>query len=189
MKKITRIAAGLLALTLAFSIAAPAATVDVSAVRKVTAKSDNYKKAPKIKKGVTKVTIKNTSFPYVKFTAPKTKTYTLTFYKINAVTKADRKRNSVNGFLQIGKLEGMYSPYVSTQTVRTNYGKTGYLRLCSKSFYKSWYRIDGTKKKKPDSYLMKRFAKVKIQKGESIYISGSFSGVKNSKASYYVKIK
>lgn len=189
MRKITRIAAGLLALTLAFAIAAPAATVDVSAVRKVTAKSDNYKKAAKVKKGVTKVTVANSSNPYIKFTAPKTKTYTLTFYKVNAVRKADRKRNSVNGYLSIGKLSGYYSKYVSTQEVKTNYGKATSLQLCSRTFYKSWYRSSYNSKKKPDSYLLKRFAKVKINKGETIYISGYFAGVTNSKASYFVKIK
>jgi thiamine pyrophosphokinase len=76
MKRFTALA---LALVIALSVMVVANPSDAEAAstKKVTAVT-NYKKAPAIKTGTTKVTYKK-SKGYVKFTAPKKGTYVITF--------------------------------------------------------------------------------------------------------------
>lgn len=155
-------------------------------VRTVTTKTANPKKAKALRKGTTKVVNKG-SWVIVKFKAPKTKTYKLTFYNVNAVRKADKKRNSVNGSVQLSYLNKYGLQPIKA---KTNYGKAWFLQLASKNFYKSWYKWQKkSAKKKYNSYLLKRYATVKLKKGKAVYIKCYFAGVKNNNSSYYVNIK
>ena len=175
-----------LAATLVFCM--PVSVKTEAKIKTVSTKVSKYKKAAYVKKGTTKVIFnfkgKSNYYPYIRFKAPEKKTYTLTFYNLNAVRKADRSRNSVNGYIN---LELLNNGVPTIKKVKTNYGKAKSLKLASKNFYSRNRRSSG--KKKVYRYLKKRFAKIKLDKGEVVYISGYFAGVSKSKASFYLKIK
>lgn len=182
MKK--KIFAVTLSAALAASVAGGTVMPAAAAARTVSTSATAFRKAPAVKTGKNKVKIKK-SAAYVKYTAKKTKTYKFTFSNVNALSKADRKRNSVNGFVYLGLDSGYSSPV--PQKVTTNYGKISHLSLASANFYKIWKH--NQKKKKPENYLTKRYAKIKLKKGQTVYIYHFFAGVKNSRASYTLTIK
>jgi hypothetical protein len=182
MKK--KIFAVTLSAALAASVAGGTVMPAAAATRTVSTKATAFRKAPAVKTGKNKVKIRK-SASYVKFKAKKTKTYTFTFSNVNALRKADRARNSVNGFVYLGRDTGYSTPM--PQKVATNYGKISNLQLASANFYKTWKRYQ--KKKKPENYLTKRYAKIKLKKGQTVYIYHFFAGVKDSQASYKLTIK
>ncbi len=123
------------------------------------------KKAATVKKGTTKLVIKKGE-GYVKFKAPKTKYYKFTFSNFKS------KKFSSNGFIYIQKPD-KYSPEYSWQeNVKTKGGKSTTL----------WMSVNGYKHSGKLLYrpLAKRTGKIKLKKGETVYIYFYFSSSKHT---------
>ena len=165
-----------------FSVLAAALIFSVSpisaqaAAKKVSA-TTNYKKAPKLKTGTNKVTArKNNS--YVKFTAPKNGTYTFTISNIATINGKYPDTNLGN--LYIEKQNGSY---LSTQTVKTNGGKSSVLWTATKESYERFHK---TKKPTSSTYLATRYGKLKLKKGETVYLEYYYTG---GKCTYTLTVK
>ena len=179
----------LMALALVLCVAAfvPAtASVQAEAKTKKVTANKNYKKAPALKKGITykikAITYKTKQYytegTYVKFTAPATGTYKITINNITSVPKAKDGKDILYGHFYISKL---YSPkYLYTEKVKTQGGKAYSLPTTTKYCYK---------KTKISSYtsLPSRYAKIKLKKGETIYMKHIFSN-DSKKCTYNLKI-
>lgn len=173
-----------LSIAVAASLAGPFVIPVNAATRTVSTKATKIQKAPAVKKGRSVVKIKK-NFSFIRFKAPKTKTYRFTFSNLNALRKADRRRNSANGSVYLG-----FAKYgiAIAKPVKTNYGTASYLEFASKNFCKSFYRHIA-RKKKPTEYFTSRYAKIKLYKGQTVYVYHFFAGVKNSNVSYNLTIK
>ena len=112
------------------------------------------KKAITVKKGTTKLKVKKTG--YVVFKAPKTKTYYLKYSNVKA------KASMVALFVMMQKpAEGKY---LWTTNVTTKGGKTDSLMLTDKA------HVSKTAKEAKNWYLASRTAKIKMKKGEKLYM-------------------
>ncbi|MBR1691685.1 MAG: hypothetical protein IJ711_02800 [Lachnospiraceae bacterium] len=169
----TALLCSMLAAALVFTVTPISAQ---AAAKKVTA-STNYKKAPKLKVGTNKVTAKKNS-AYVKFTAAKAGTYTFTMSDVATIPAKKPDHNL--GHFTIRKDTGYY---LSAQKVSTNGGKETYLEMATKDSYNDYYK--GQKVKK-NSYLASRYGKLKLKKGETVYIQYFHTG---GKCSYTMKVK
>ena len=132
----------------------------------------NINKIPSVKKGKTKVTLKKQG-SYVKFTANKTKKYTFTFSNVK------KGSGYVCGHVSINDLKGTYVKYFSSKKIKTYGGKTYALRLANR---------DDNYGTKVYRYKKSRSTTIKLKKGQTVYIYGSFAGSGN-KASFDLKIK
>ena len=114
------------------------------------------KKATKVKKGTTNLTYTKGQ-GYIKFTAPKTKTYTFTFsnYKMKGDTA---------GHIDFFKKDKYDSTRVDWIDVTTKGGKSDVLWMKTTGFK------EDTTGKVVDRFLHKRYGKVKLKKGETVYI-------------------
>jgi len=168
--------------TVIFSVFVAAFAFSVSpvsaqaATKKVSA-TTNYKKAPKLKVGTNKVTAKKNN-SYVKFTAPKTGTYTFTIS--NIATIKGRNPDTNLGNLYIEKMSGSY---LSTQRVSTNGGKNTVLWTATKDSYNRYYK---GKKVTKDTYLATRYGKLKLKKGETVWLEYYYTG---TRCTYTLKVK
>lgn len=168
-----------LALTLLTPAVAP--TTVSAATRKVTGNT-NYKKAPAVKVGTTKVTCKKQD-TYVKFTAPKAATYQISIYNITTLNKPSSYTdyNLANFYIRQKNSSGSY---LSSMKVKTQGGKTDWLRMATPTSYERFYK--GTKVK-VSTYLQKRTVTLKLKKGQVIYVNNNyFTG---GKSTYYLQIK
>ncbi len=178
MKKLACLA---LAFVMALSIIVVASPSDASAasVKKVTA-TKSYKKAPALKTGNNKVTMPKNWY-YVKYKAPKKGTYVFTFTNIQSTNA-----NKENGFgaINLMKWNGNYMQYTK---VKTNGGKKcDTLWICTNRNWKN-----GVKERFKDpttDYTYKRTATITLKKGETIYITGCYSGNK-TKYNFMVNVK
>ena len=172
-KSIFRIISVILALVFVFTVAGNSTEVNAkSKTKKVTTKccpsSDRLEavsKAPAVKKGKNVVTCKgNNRYDfYVKFTAPETKTYTITLSNV----RNSKDKNEINGHFYIKKTG---TSYVVNETVKTQNGKTQTLRVGNKKWCNTWTNHE----KKVDRYRTSRYAKLKLQQGETIYVATYF---------------
>lgn len=171
MKKIKKLVAACLIMVMAICTAATTAT-DVQAA---TAKKavTNYKKATAVKLGkkytVTAKTTNKKYLAYVKFKAPKTGTFKVTIGNVHSKGLSSAKEIGF-GTAYIGK-SSAYG--LLREKVKTQYGKSSSLFLCTK-----YSATSG--KKKVGSYLPSRYGKIKLKKGEVIYIYMSCSATKKT---------
>ena len=117
------------------------------------------KSATKVKKGTNKLYIKRGQ-GYIKFVAPKTKTYSFTF------SNCKSKKDSSNGFVEV-QMPDKYSPKYSFMTeVSTKGGKNNTL----------WLSVNGHKFTGDiaDRPIATRTGKIKLKKGAVIYMFMSF---------------
>ena len=175
----------LMALALVLCVAAfVPATAGVQAeakTKKVTA-NKNYKKAPALKLGITyKVNSKNNTL--VKFTAPKNGTYKVTISNIATFPKVKGRTDHNLGSLYIRK-PSSYGSYPMSQTVKTQGGRCSYLSTATKDSYNDFYK---GRKVTTDTYLASRYGKIKLKKGETIYMDYSYTG-KGGKCTYTMKV-
>ncbi len=163
-----------LVMALVLTVFAPAAGMEVQAVRKVTS-NYKYRKAPAAKTGTTIVTARPykesnnrkkamTAVSWVKFTAPKAGTYQFTFS--DYVVKANKNEKFYGAItMHTGISSYADSSYPQTYLkVKTNGGKTYTLYMCSPSAY--------IKPAKADTYdsLSTRTATVKLKKGQIVFM-------------------
>ena len=116
------------------------------------------KKAAKLKKGTNTITI---SEGYCKFTAKKTKKYTFTFS--NVATVGENRAKDINhghGYIMVPKRS-----YMNHKKFSTEGGKATTVYLCTNY---SWNL--GNKKVSNYASLPKRSAKLKIKKGQTVYL-------------------
>jgi hypothetical protein len=171
MKRITALA---LALVIALSVMVVANPSDAEAAstKKVTAVT-NYKKAPAIKTGTTKVTYKKKE-GYVKFTASKKGTYVITFSGLATVPAT--KEDITYGFSDIYK-KNSYG-YLESVKVKTNKNKkTWSLYLTTKFCWNNFDKEDGYG---ASNSLYSRTATLTLKKGETIYIYNYATSAKHT---------
>lgn len=188
-KTMKRMAALALALVMALSIVVIGNPTDASAAKtnKVTANTtDNYKKAPALKTGNNLVTVKITKSSrargLVKYTAKKKGTYVITVSGMNGYDKPDI--NLGNYYIKKLKKSGSFA-YLDKVKVKTNKGKTDWLKLATKYSYNNFYKSKG---QGTSNYLYKRTATISLKKGESIYID-TYCTTSKKKYTYNVNIK
>ncbi len=188
MKKNNFIKNALVALSFAVAVAVmiPAAgSVEAQAAKTVTAQK-NWKKAKAVKTGTTVVNIKaaNCQESYVKFKAPKAGTYKITFS--NLKTKGVSKEDFRIGFFTIAKKAGSGLTHAE---FNSNAGKTNAVMFASKyAMTTSTIKDHNKKEAKRMRYSATPYAKIKLKKGEIIYIT-MFSLPDKQACSYTVKIK
>ncbi|SNU05036.1 hypothetical protein SAMN06297422_102149 [Lachnospiraceae bacterium] len=138
-----------------------------------------FNKAPAVKKGTTKVTMKK-QHSYVKFTAPATKTYKITFSNVYDPADSSKK---INGYFTVRKLN--YGKYVWAEKVKTYGGKTTSIQVANSAFLANWTAYGD----KVNHYKTSRTATIKLKKGETIWMEGYFAGISTKKSAYTLKIK
>ena len=144
----------------------------------------NPSKAVNIKKkGTYRVISKSTNSKkndYIRFTAPKKGTYTLTFSDFrNLKNYSDAELRLGYVYIEKKDKHGIYC----YQNVKSQGGKITMLNVCSKVWYNAY--IKGKKITKR-SELYSRYAKISLKKGETIYIESFWTGGPHS---YSLKIK
>ena len=151
----------------------------VQAAKTVNA-SLGYGKAPTIKKRDTYNINVNGTRGFVKFKVPKKGTYTVTVYNARDWGKTSASTNGF-GYYFISK-NSKYDVYPTLQYLKTNYGKTTTFAIASKWWYKRFGKPEG---KSPYAHLYSRYAKIKLKKGETIFIGANW----DEKFQYTLKIK
>ena len=123
--------------------------------------ADMSRSAKTVKKGTYILKTSKKKGGFLKFTATKTKTYTFT------ISHYSTNKSYCNGYWYI-MTQSKYSPdyYYSTE-VKTQGGKTSSLYICSKS---------NTSGKKVHRFLKSRYGKIKLQKGQTVYIYLYYTG-------------
>lgn len=141
-----------------FAISAGAVSKKTVKNLKFTSKvSDIGKYGARVKKGTTKLTFASGN-GYVIFTAPATRTYSITF--------KDLKQNYRYGSftsIAVQQKPKMSSKYAYLRDVATQGGRTSFLHLNVNNY------TDHVSKKTVDKYLSSRRISVKLKKGQSIY--------------------
>ncbi len=148
-----------LALVVAFDVS-PAFAAGKKTVRTqgfTTSTSVAKRKATRVTRGTTRLTIKGGK-GYMKFKAPKTKTYTFTMSNMKS------NRFSASGYWYIMKSYGSGGRYIGQVPVRTQGGRTTAMWMGVNG------RNPGSTGKKIYRTLAKRSAKIKLKKGEEVYI-------------------
>ncbi len=188
MKKMKMMAAALTA-AMAFSIAAvPALPQNTAYAAAKTVKANKkYKKAKTVKKGTTKVKCPKgeaqTQY-YVKFKAPKTKTYTFVFKHYDDGFKGGESVNCGSFYIRYvrrGRLD--YKQFKTT---------TNNKEVRKKSIFTDSLGTDEWKKYSAEHNFpmgtgTREYAKLKLKKGSTVYVGSSFTGEKAY--SYQVTIK
>lgn len=168
IRKITKM---LLLFVMLAAMALPA-----QAAKKVSA-NPNYKKAPQVKMGTTKVVAKKND-SYVKFKAPAAGTYKIT---ISNISSLEKKGSDINlGNFYIGKSN---SYGVISETVKTQGGKNNCLFTATKYSYDHFYK---NKPVTSNLYLASRYGQIKLKAGEDIYMQYYFTG---KSCTYTLKIQ
>lgn len=176
----------LMALALVLCVAAfvPAtASVQAEAKTKKVTANRNYKKAPALKLGITYKVTEKVNHSMVKFTAPKNGTYKVTISNIATFPKVKGRTDHNLGSLYICKLY-YNGKYPMSQTVKTQGGRCSCLSTATKDSYNDFYK---GRKVTTDTYLASRYGKIKLKKGETIYMDYSYTG-KGGKCTYTMKV-
>ena len=140
-------------------LSAQAATKSVKNCDFTTTTKTINKKALKVKKGTTKLSL-NSGQGYIRFIAPKTKTYSFTFSNL----KSKKSSYGLTAFVEFQTPDKSMPQYsFMMRDVATQGGKTSTLWLASKEW-------NGTSKKLVDKPLKKRTGKVKLTKGTNLYL-------------------
>lgn len=171
-------------LTAAALAAAMAATAAAPASARTASAAKTWKKAKTLRVGTTTVRLpKQGTFAkgYVKFTAPKSGTYS---FEVGGLRKIPADPSAIDcGYASVEALPNARATAPASLKVTTQGGKVYALYLCTDRFA----QVDGSrKKKKVDefSYLTKRTFSLKMKKGGSAWLYFSFTGGKSS-----VKVK
>ena len=176
----------LMALALVLCVAAfVPATASVQAeanTKKVTA-NRNYKKAPALKFGITYKVTEKVNHSMVKFTAPRNGTYKVTISNIATLPKVKGRTDHNLGNLYIRK-PYYNGKYLMSQTVKTQGGRYSCLFTATKDSYNHFYK---GQKVKTGTYLASRYGKIKLKKGETIYMDYFYTG-KGGKCTYTMKV-
>ena len=171
---------GLMTLTFVFALAAILVLPSQAATRKV--KNQDFtstistvkKKAVTAKKGTQTVKLLG-SGGFLKFKAPKTKTYTFTGYGV----KKPSGEYSSYGYFYLMTVSGSGSyKYLKINNVKTKGGKNTALYINSNK--------NSTSGKKATRSLKSRSGSIKLKKGQTVYIYSWFT---SKKTSYKLKIK
>lgn len=155
--------------------------ISAGAVSKKTVKNLKFtstvsaigKYGARVKKGTTKLTFASGN-GYVIFTAPATRTYSITF--------KDLRQNSRYGTftsIAVQQKPKMSSKYAYLRDVATQGGRTSFLHLNVNNY------TDHVSKKTVDKYLSSRRISVKLKKGQSIYFH--LSNSKKTTATLVIK--
>ena len=171
MKNIRKLLASvLLALTVCLTVSnfsmieAQAATKSVKNIKfspTLTTKIQKY--ATVVKKGSTKLQVKNQG--YVRFKVPSTKTYS---FKFSGMTSTKNKFNNGYAYIMLPTYRSYSNDYdLSHLTFSTTGGKT------ATAWYHTKYLADTAKT--TGSFLASRTCKVKLKKGQTIYLYLSFA--------------
>ena len=173
----------LMALALVLCVAAfVPATASVQAEAKTksikanTNYEKNYKKSPAVKLGVTYKVSSKKNRSAVKFTAPKAGTYKVTISNVASAPKAKDGVDIMHCNAYINK-PAYSGRYLFPERVITQGGKSSVLWITTNYCYNKYYK---GKKVKTSSYLASRYGKIKLKKGETIYISFSCTSKKNT---------
>ena len=161
------------------SEAAAARKVTTGVVRSYKQNDPKLKKVPAVKKGTTRVTQKK-QHALVKFTAPQTKAYTFT---VSNVSDPSDKSNIACGHYYILKDNGR--GYLESLTASTQGGKNSTLRIATPQFLNNWNQSGS----KSTWYLKSRYGKVKLKKGETVYLDVFVTVGTNKKSLYTLNIK
>ena len=156
-----------------------AMSVSTFAAAKKTVKKQTFdtktktieKKATKVKRGTTNLTISKGE-GYIKFVAPKTKTYSITFSNV-------KTKNGGSAFVEIQTRDADSPSYSFMTKVKTKGGKSNAL----------WLSVNGTKFTERDVLerpLAKRTGKIKLKKGQPVYMY-FYSGTKKTTAKLVIK--
>ena len=174
-----RLAAILMVLTVSWAMATPA-----YALKKATIKSANYnvkrttvdKRATKLSKGTYKLTIAKGS-GYAKFTAPAAGTYTFVLSNVE-----DKNSAASCGYWFVMTTRGYRytSEYIGQDKIPTNGGKATALHMAVNGYK------DTRSKTKVNKYIVSRYGKIKLKKGETAYIYFKFLGQKTT-ATFKIK--
>ena len=154
-------------------VAASAKTIKLKPREFTTKTRVAQKKSKVVKKGTTTLTISR-SEGYIKFTAPKTKTYNFTFsdFKVKGTSLS---------FIYAYKKNKNDPTSLKHVMVSTKGGKTDVLRIAST---KNEETASG---RLADRYLHKRSVKMKLKKGETVYFY--FYGALAKKSTVKLNIK
>lgn len=175
-KNVKRLFSLLLVFCMIFSLSA----IPVSAAKTKNVKyckSYNYstikKKATTVKKGTTILKYKSGKGGYVKFKAPRAGKYKFT---LSNVMPTDRSvdTNGYAGFIRVKKYRYSGTPYLDTIKIKTEGGKSTNMQLASPEFVSSFYR-NSKPQKASTAYRNSRSAKIKMKKGETIFIYAYFT--------------
>lgn len=154
---------------------------EVKAAKTVNARV-GYGSYPIIKKRGTYNINVNGRGGYIKFKAPKKGTYTITVYNTRDWGKTSATTNGFGYYKISKKIKNEY--YLRLQNLKTNYGKTTTFRIASKWWYNRFGKSIG---KTEDARLYSRYAKIKLKKGETIFIYADWGWGKRFK--YTLKIE
>ena len=140
----------------------------------------NYKKAQAVKLGTSKVILCKNSSGMTKFVVPSTGTYV---FKISNVSAPGKKLNGYVSFYTAGN-------YLQDLKGRTQGGTEDTLRVANSAFLSTWNKNNNNQKSTPanERYLSYRTLKVKLTKGQKVYMNAFFAGAGNEKPSYILKI-
>jgi len=164
-KKLGLFSLCLMAMLTVFMLRPAQADAAVTKVKKqsfTTSPSVANKKATKIKKGKT-YTLQFSPEGFVKFTAPKTKTYKFTFSNLKSVGKSGSDINHSYITFYMNKYGTSLSGVTS---VKTKGGTTSTLWVCTKYSY-SLSRVSTVR---TGTSLPTRTGSVKLAKGQTIYL-------------------
>ena len=156
-----------------------AVTADAAAKKTVKKLSYNAemstikKKATAVKKGTTNLTYTKGQ-GFIKFTAPSKKTYSFTFSNLKA-------KGETSAYVVFQVKDKDYPKFLIDAVVSTKGGKTDALWLASTGSPES------KKGKVVDRFLHKRTGKIKLKKGETVYIY--FESAVNKKNTMKLVIK
>ena len=135
----------------------PEATYDMS-------DSAKMKKAVRIKAGTNRLRGTN---GYLKFTAPSAGTYEFTFNLPDEKGRTKASDIRVTGSAGIKEKSGGYLLYMDNDRVETQGGFYSLLYFCSAKTRKHYQSYDSDK---ITDYIVKRFARITLKKGKTIYI-------------------
>lgn len=170
-------------LFLAFVFAFGLMAVTASAAKKIpvkklknqgftTTKSVANKKAVSVKKGTYTIKMGTKSSGYLKFKAPKTKSYKFTFSKL----KTNTSYTCGHAYIMTDSKYG--NGYITYATMKTQGGSNSVLWLATKN--------SSTSVHKKDRFLASRYGTIKLTKGQVVYI---YLNIVNPKTSLRLNIK
>lgn len=164
MKKRSRSKIFLLMLVVLVGTVFLASVSSVQAAQTVTT-NKSWQKAKVIKKKGTYNINSKVKSGYIRFTAPKTATYTISVYNIRNWGKNSSESDLVGQFW-VNK-ESKRGGFVEPLKLKTNYGQSQVFPLASKLVVNRWGNAG---RNTTGKCLYSRYAKVKLKKGETVYI-------------------
>ena len=164
MKKRSRSKIFLLMLVALVGTVFLASVSSVQAAQTVTT-NKSWQKAKVIKKKGTYNINSKVKSAYIRFTAPKTATYTISVYNIRNWGKSSSESDLVGQFW-VNK-ESKRGGFVEPLKLKTNYGQSQAFPLASKLVVNRWGNAG---RNTTEKCLYSRYAKVKLKKGETVYI-------------------